>query len=129
MSVFLNLIKGWLRGLAIERLGLDQRHHDKKGETARKHGSTLIGTLRKIYGQGFAPRCGDDEKLSDVLEKLHEHSLSQLVHDHHHAELCGRIAKAAASYDNRAEQMEGRIDKTIRATRVPPPDHSEPIRR
>jgi hypothetical protein len=27
--------------------GLDNQHRDKNGEIARKHGNTLIGTLRK----------------------------------------------------------------------------------
>lgn len=34
--------------------GLDDRHHDKDGEISRKHGNTLVKTLRKIYGHGFA---------------------------------------------------------------------------
>jgi hypothetical protein len=29
--------------------GLDNRHRDKNGEIARKHGNTLISTLRKTY--------------------------------------------------------------------------------
>lgn len=52
------------------------------GAIARKHGNTLIGTLRKIYGRGFAPRCNDDDTLSDVLDAMHEASLSQPAHDH-----------------------------------------------
>jgi hypothetical protein len=79
----------------MEQPGLDQRHRDRNGEIARKHGNTLIGTLRKIYGLGFCPGCGDNEKLSDVLHRMNDHSLSQLVHDHHHGELDGKIAKAA----------------------------------
>jgi hypothetical protein len=27
-----------------------ERHRDKDGEISRKHGNTLIGTLRKHYG-------------------------------------------------------------------------------
>jgi hypothetical protein len=77
----------------MEQPGLDQRHRDKNGEIARKHGNTLIGTLRKIYGRGFAPGCGDHEKLSDVLRRINEHSLSLLVRDHHDAELDGKIDK------------------------------------
>jgi hypothetical protein len=44
----------------------------KFGQTAKKHGNTLIGTLRKTYGPHFAKGCGDDKKLSDVLHKLDE---------------------------------------------------------
>ncbi len=62
--------------------GLDHRHRDKDGEISRKHGNTLIGTLRKTYGKNFAAGAGDHEKLSDVLHRLDEHSLSQLRRDH-----------------------------------------------
>jgi hypothetical protein len=41
----------------------------------------LIGTLR-TYCPHFAKGCADDEKLSDVLHKLDEPSLSALVEDH-----------------------------------------------
>ena len=61
---------------------LDNRHRDKNGEISRKHGNTLIGTLRKLYGPSFAPGCDDVEKLSSVLHKLNETSLSQLRKDH-----------------------------------------------
>jgi len=30
------------------------RQRDKNGEISRKHGNTLIRTLRKTYGPGFA---------------------------------------------------------------------------
>ncbi len=64
------------------RMTIDARHRDKNGEISRKHGNTLIRTLRKTYGPGFAKGCADDEKLSDALDKLDEPSLSNLVHDH-----------------------------------------------
>jgi hypothetical protein len=62
--------------------GLDNRHREKNGEISHKHGNTLVRTLRKIYGSGFASGCGDDEKLSDVLHKFDEPSLSRLLADH-----------------------------------------------
>ena len=34
--------------------GLDGRHRDKSGEISKKHGNTLVSTLRKIYGSTFA---------------------------------------------------------------------------
>jgi hypothetical protein len=34
--------------------GLDGRHRDKDGEISKKHGNTLIGTLRETYGPDFA---------------------------------------------------------------------------
>jgi hypothetical protein len=75
--------------------GLDNRHRDKNGEISRKHGNTLIRTLRKIYGAGFAPSCSDHEKLSDVLHKLDEPSLTQLVRDHGIGSLHGKIEHAS----------------------------------
>jgi len=45
-------------------------------------GNTPIRTLRNHYGAGFAKGCGDNEKLSDVLQKLDEPSLTHLLRDH-----------------------------------------------
>jgi hypothetical protein len=61
---------------------LISRHRNKDGEISRKHGNTLICTLRKTYGLTFAKNCSDTEKLSDVLHKLDERSLSKLIADH-----------------------------------------------
>jgi hypothetical protein len=41
----------------MQQPGLDNRHRDKNGEISRKHGNTLIRTLRETYGHGFAPGC------------------------------------------------------------------------
>ncbi len=71
--------------------GLDKRHRDRNGEISRKHGNTLVRTLRKIYGPGFASGHRDDEKLSDLLHKIDETSLSKLVHDHESGHLEGEI--------------------------------------
>jgi hypothetical protein len=48
-------------------MGAYARYPDTSGEISRKHGHTLIGTLRTSYGSRFAKNCTDDEKLSDVL--------------------------------------------------------------
>ncbi|WP_195838279.1 hypothetical protein [Methylocystis rosea] len=61
--------------------GLDGRHRDKNGRISKKHGNTLIFTLRQTYGAGFAPGRSDDERLADVLHDLDEPSLSHLIHD------------------------------------------------
>ncbi len=74
--------------------GLDHRHRDKNGEISRKHGNTLIRTLRKLYGPSFAKGAADTDKLSDVLEKIDDRSLSQLVHHHERGELDGKIKNA-----------------------------------
>ena len=58
------------------------RHRDKSGEISRKHGNTLIRTLRETYGANFAQDCASNEQLSDVLAKLDEPSLTKLVRDY-----------------------------------------------
>jgi len=63
----------------MQQPGLDNRHRDKDGTIAKKHGNTLIQSLRETYGAGFAPDCDPDAQLSDCLEKIDGHSLSQLV--------------------------------------------------
>jgi hypothetical protein len=63
-------------------MAFDSRHRDKGGEISRKHGNTLIRTLRKTYGQSFAGSYGNKKKLGEVLHKLDEPSLSRLIHDH-----------------------------------------------
>jgi len=71
--------------------GLDGRHRDKDGEISKKHGNTLVGTLRKIYGKGFAAGYPDTTKLSDILHQLNETSLSQLRRDHDTGHLVHKI--------------------------------------
>lgn len=63
------------------------RHRDKNGEISKKHGNTLIRTLRKTYGANFAKGCDDNEKLNDVLHKLDEPSLSALIRYHERGRL------------------------------------------
>ncbi len=72
-----------------------ERHRDKNGEISRKHGNTLIRTLRKHYGSNFALGCDDDDKLTDVLHKFDEPSLNKLVRDHQDGKL-ERICSEAA---------------------------------
>lgn len=67
----------------MEQPGLDNRHRDKNGQIARKHGNTLIATLRRTYGESFAREMPGDAKLVDVLHRLDEPSLTQLMHDVH----------------------------------------------
>lgn len=63
-------------------MAIDTRHRDKNGEIGRKHGKTLIRTLRRTYGQTFAGAFGNKKRLGDVLHKLDEPSLTRLIHDH-----------------------------------------------
>jgi hypothetical protein len=63
--------------------GLDNRHRDKDGEISRKHGNTLVRTLRRIYGANFAHGFKDTDTLAHVLQSDPAHSsLTQLRNDH-----------------------------------------------
>jgi hypothetical protein len=78
----------------MEQPGLDRRHRDKNGEISKKHGNTLVRTLRKIYGTTFAAGQPESAKLSDVLQQLNDTSLGQLIHDHKNGHLEKRIKGA-----------------------------------
>ena len=75
----------------MKQPGLDHRHRDKNGEIGKKHGNTLVRTLRRIHGADFANGFSETDKLSDVLKTLDEPSLSKLVRDHHAGTLEGKI--------------------------------------
>jgi hypothetical protein len=79
----------------MKEAGLDGRHGDKDGEISKKYGNTLVGTLRKIYGQSFAAGHPETAQLSEVLHKLNETSLSQLRRDHATGHLTKKIAKGS----------------------------------
>jgi len=70
----------WESNMSKARLDNRHRNHDRRNQHT-SHGNTLIGTLRKIYGQGFAAGYPATEKLSDFLLQLNETSLSQLRRD------------------------------------------------
>jgi hypothetical protein len=71
---------------SMSKAGLDNRHRNKDGEISGKHGNTLIR---------IAAGYPDTEKLSEVLLKLNETSLSQLRRDHETGHLEHKIAKAS----------------------------------
>ena len=62
--------------------GLDDRGRDqnqpKAGQIREKRGDTLVGTLRKEYGDEFLANYRSDTKLSTVRERENA-SLHQLV--------------------------------------------------
>jgi len=64
-----------------DHVGLDNRHRDKNGQISRKHGNTLIKTLREKYGSDFAFGMSENAKLSEVLHVIDEPSLSKLIRD------------------------------------------------
>jgi hypothetical protein len=80
---------------SMSKANLDNRHRNKDGEIGGKHGNTLIRTLRKVYGQSFAAGFPETEKLSEVLLKLNETSLSQIRRDHETGHLERKIASAS----------------------------------
>ena len=59
--------------------GLDGRHRDMNGQIERKHGNTLIGTLRQTYGEDFAAGRRSDMKLSTLLQEAGTPSLRQYL--------------------------------------------------
>ncbi|EJN14908.1 hypothetical protein PMI42_01529 [Bradyrhizobium sp. YR681] len=79
----------------MKEAGLDGRHRDKDGGISKKHGNTLVGTLRKIYGKGFAAGYPDATELNAVLAQLNETSLSQLRRDHDTGHLGHKISHAS----------------------------------
>src|SRR5205809_5678927 len=80
---------------SMSKAGLDNRHRNKDGEISHKHGNTLIGTLRKVYGQSFAAGYPEAEKLSEVLLQLNQTSVSQLRRDYETGHLEHKIANAS----------------------------------
>jgi hypothetical protein len=80
---------------SMSKAGLDNRHRNKDGEISHKHGNTLVRTLRKVYGRGFAAGYPDTETLGEVLLQLNETSLSQLRRDHDTGHLEHKIANAS----------------------------------
>jgi hypothetical protein len=58
-----------------------ERYRDRNGDLSLKYGNILMRTFRQYYGPAFGKGCGDNERLSDVLHKLEEGSLSELVKD------------------------------------------------
>lgn len=57
-------------------------HRDKAGVIAQQHANMLIRTLRVKYGFTFAKGESNSAKLIDVIERLDEPSLHQLVRDY-----------------------------------------------
>jgi hypothetical protein len=58
---------------------LDGRRRNADGEIDRKHGNTLVRTLRQTYGEDFADGNRADKKLSTLLRENGVDSLSQYL--------------------------------------------------
>jgi hypothetical protein len=59
--------------------GLDDRHRDQNGQIREKNGNTRIDTLRKTYGDDFAPKIRGDAHLSTLLERAGSSSLTEYL--------------------------------------------------
>jgi hypothetical protein len=58
--------------------GLDDRHRTLLGRISRKHGNTVVRTMRAYHGSHFLRQFRESDDLKDVLHTLDEPSLSQL---------------------------------------------------
>jgi hypothetical protein len=59
--------------------GLDDRCRDENGEIRRKRSDTLVGTLRREYGDDFASDFRSDTELGTVLRETGSASLSKYL--------------------------------------------------
>src|ERR1700733_13018803 len=59
--------------------GLDDRQRDQDGTIRQKRGDTLVGTLRKEYGNDFAFGYRSDTKLDTLLKRERVDSLWKLI--------------------------------------------------
>lgn len=56
-------------------------------DLALRHGSALVGTLRRRYGDGFARGYRREQSLAEILSSLDEASLLQVAKDFEHGRL------------------------------------------
>src|SRR3954452_17225243 len=96
--------EGYIKARSGEKRAMRQavlhrdRHRDKNGQISHRHGSVHTGTLRKIYGQGFAADHAPDTTLYELLElhgpyTLSEMHLKMLQQDYEDDLLARKIAK------------------------------------
>jgi hypothetical protein len=62
---------------------LDGRHRDKTGRIDKKHGNTLVGSLRKTYGDHFAKGRRPTLMLKTLLKETSTESLHAYLAKHH----------------------------------------------
>jgi hypothetical protein len=68
---------------ASAKKALDGRHRDKTGRIDKKHGNTLVGTLRKTYGEHFAKGRRSTLMLKTLLKETSTESLHGYLAKHH----------------------------------------------
>jgi hypothetical protein len=59
--------------------GLDNRCRDEDGRIRQKRGDTLIGTMRSIYGENFAPGRRADMRLDTLRDEEGATSIAELL--------------------------------------------------
>lgn len=59
--------------------GIDDRCRDENGRIRGKRSDTLIGTLRREYGEEFARGMRSDATLGTLLERSGAESLSEYL--------------------------------------------------
>jgi hypothetical protein len=62
-------------------VGIDSRNRESDGRIREKSGNTLVGTLRKSYGEDFLSDWRSDAKLSSVRQET-DMSLNEMVRQH-----------------------------------------------
>jgi hypothetical protein len=67
---------------------------EKNGRIAREFGDTEILTLRNIYGRAFAVGVPEHMKLSELIDRMEECGLWQLVQNYEDGSLARRIREA-----------------------------------
>ena len=67
----------------MAKKSLDGRQRDKTGRIDKKHGNTLVGSLRKTYGEHFAAGHRKDMMLKTLLSNTGTESLHEYLRKHH----------------------------------------------
>jgi hypothetical protein len=62
-----------------EQPGFDDRHRDSDGQIREKRGDIRIDSLRRIYGDSFAPGILGEAHLRTLLERTGSNSLSDYL--------------------------------------------------
>jgi len=81
-------------------VGIDSRHHDLNGMIGEKSGNTLVGTLRKVYGEDFLSDWRSDAKLSAVRQEL-DMSLNEMVRQYK----LGKILRPPLTQSSQTETL------------------------
>ena len=68
----------------MQQPGLDGRHRTLLGRISRKHGNTLVSTLRAHHGAHFLSQFKATDDLADVLKATDMASLTQLEKHYPH---------------------------------------------